>query len=525
MSRPGLRPLALVGAFAAAFVGAVAPPAGSAVSPRVTANVRVTPDPNPVRADELPSVLVDPHDPRRVYVSEVDVLARRCLLHASVDGGATFATAPGDPLPQGFQFCTPPSSARGAPLAWAPDGSLLMALNGLNPGADVFSGPTSPILARSRDGGRTWSAAVVRDNRARPPVQASYGPVVESAWMMSVATDAKANRVYLGWGQRGVVVPSLYKGDPIMRPVVATSDDGGRSFGPPVEATATLPEPAAVTDFWRDDALAVAPDGTLFDLFPESPPGLVAPVKPNLDLARSTDGGRSFTLTSLGPRSPFTDWTQLAAGPTVSGRGYGLVAVYEDFDPADPAHVQHVFERHSTDRGQTWSPPRRLDDEPLTQAVSQYMPAVSIAPDGRIDAAWYDMRNDDGRFLSDVYYTSSFDGGASWGPNLRVSDTSSDRHFGTFANVRGPVGLASSDAAAYLAWSDTRRATVTQPLSDIYFADVVHGRVTRPGSTAAAAALGAAAGLVVAAVAFLLASARLGRGGLLRRADGPRRAP
>lgn len=84
----------------------------------------------------------------------------------------------------------------------------------------------------------------------------------------------------------------------------------------------------------------------------------------------------------------------------------------------DPADV--MFSR-STDGGQTWSAPIRVNDDAPGQDY-QWMAAMSMAPGGRLDAAWFDTRDDPGHLLSRLYYAHSYDGGATWSPSRPVGD-------------------------------------------------------------------------------------------------------
>ena len=76
----------------------------------------------------------------------------------------------------------------------------------------------------------------------------------------------------------------------------------------------------------------------------------------------------------------------------------------------------------------------------------QWIPNMAVAPDGRVDIAWWDLRHDPGiTFGNDVYYTSSSDNGTTWSKNIRVADQLIDRRVGVFGNnfdVSGPPGLA-----------------------------------------------------------------------------------
>ena len=88
------------------------------------------------------------------------------------------------------------------------------------------------------------------------------------------------------------------------------------------------------------------------------------------------------------------------------------------------------------------------------------MGGKSLAPNGRVDVAWYDWRNDASwvpdvrkNVFQDVYYTSSVDGGLTWGPTLRPNDRALARHIGVSnqGGIRGPIGIGSRDEAAYVA--------------------------------------------------------------------------
>ena len=84
-----------------------------------------------------------------------------------------------------------------------------------------------------------------------------------------------------------------------------------------------------------------------------------------------------------------------------------------------------------------------------------------MAPNGRVDVTWWDTRDTPvpGTQTNDVYYTSSFDNGETWGRNARITDQSISRRYGVFLNnfnMSAPPGLASTNAYAVLGWDDTR---------------------------------------------------------------------
>jgi hypothetical protein len=75
----------------------------------------------------------------------------------------------------------------------------------------------------------------------------------------------------------------------------------------------------------------------------------------------------------------------------------------------------------STNGGQTFSAPRRVNDDPVNHAKWHWFGALSVAPNGRIDVVWFDTRNAANNTDSQLFYSYSFDGGNIWSPNIAVS--------------------------------------------------------------------------------------------------------
>jgi len=76
----------------------------------------------------------------------------------------------------------------------------------------------------------------------------------------------------------------------------------------------------------------------------------------------------------------------------------------------------------STDGGRTFSAPDRINDDPINHAKWHWFGTLSVAPSGRIDAVWYDMRNSPNNVTSQLFYSYSTDGGDNWSPNVAVSN-------------------------------------------------------------------------------------------------------
>jgi hypothetical protein len=76
----------------------------------------------------------------------------------------------------------------------------------------------------------------------------------------------------------------------------------------------------------------------------------------------------------------------------------------------------------STDGGQSFSPPRRINDDPVNHSKWHWFGTMSVAPNGRIDVVWLDTRNAANNTDSQLFYSYSLDGGETWSANVAVSE-------------------------------------------------------------------------------------------------------
>jgi hypothetical protein len=75
----------------------------------------------------------------------------------------------------------------------------------------------------------------------------------------------------------------------------------------------------------------------------------------------------------------------------------------------------------STDGGLTFSAPVRVNDDPVNPNKWHWFGTFSVAPNGRLDAVWYDTRNAANNTDSQLFYSYSTDAGVTWAPNVPVS--------------------------------------------------------------------------------------------------------
>lgn len=173
-----------------------------------------------------------------------------------------------------------------------------------------------------------------------------------------------------------------------------------------------------------------------------------------------------------------------------------------------------VVHKQSTDGGKTWSEPKTINDDDVKQQHVQVIPMISVAPNGRVDVAWWDTRADPGTRSNDVFYSYSNDDGKTWSKNQRITDRSIDRKFGVWGNnfdMSPPPAIASTNAYALFGWDDTCASDPAAPtnaglgagVQDIYTSAVQFEVVGGGTSSTVKIALAAVVGLLIVGLILL----------------------
>lgn len=423
------------------------------------------------------SIAANPDNPRIVVAATADLRTRLCHLLVSTDAGLTWNFSPERPASPDYPNCTNNSSGVAQPqVAWGSDGTLYYASQAYQQGEGGRDGVTSIILARTTDLGDTWTTTLVSDARSQPD------PKPENTGVpgMAVDTSGAQDAIYVGFSRDwSTTAPDDHPLADQEEVVVAASTDGGNSFGEPVNLSAYSDLTMSVdgkpyplhfqTAFARP--FVAAHDGVVLAVGDGGPPsdnpppeevydGIFGEADPMM-LARSTDQGRSWTVSELSTPVFTAAGSQTGMGWTPEGGPNGTFVLAYAATPGDAPNAGRtdIVVRRSTDGGVSWTDPVAINDDDPTNGYTSFYPQLDVAPNGRVDVIWHDNRQLSD-FLMAVRATYSTDGGATWAPNIEVTDRPIDFSLGASAtgDVRQPPGVASTDSYAAIAWPDTRFA-------------------------------------------------------------------
>jgi hypothetical protein len=465
----------------------------SLASPSVDGAVQVTDSLEPTRGFVEPTVAVHPENPSTLAMLAGDATTGACAVYTSTNAGLSWGRARGTFAPKEYPKCVWANLGSFAALTFGPDGSLNIAFTG-QPHTDWHS---RIFFARSGDMGDTWTTTEL-------PKQATdyANRRTGSGAASDVAVDPKdPNRVYVGyWSdynnwihEAELPIPpghDHFSAFPA-RAMVAASTDGGKTFADPVdvhgEPNAWLTEPHIAIG--TNGSVMVAYGDNIEKDHDGAPWAYPNPPIGHVWMATSTDGGKTYAKPqAVYNRAPASGWgwTQ-AAIPVVDKANGNVYVAWEATGPgpdggektSGPAAVKLI---RSSDQGKTWSEPVQINDVVPARPWSccTFLPRLSVAPNGRLDVAFYDPRSDPffnpetkRNRVYDVYYSYSTDEGRTWAKNVRVTDRGIDRSFGPSSSgygIKGPLGIVSTNDAAFIAWDDTRNGSAAVPSQDIYFA-------------------------------------------------------
>ncbi|MEJ7765629.1 MAG: sialidase family protein [Acidimicrobiales bacterium] len=412
-----------------------------------------------ISANNSPTLARNPTDPANLVVANrIDRPSFSCALHASFNGGASWEQT-AVPFPAGEED---PPRCFAPDVAYASDGTLYVSFVTLQGLGNV---PNAVWVVSSKDGGRTLSVPVKTAGRLSFQVQ--------------LTTDAaQPARLYLTWLQAEATGTLQFPatGYPI---VSSTSTDGGATWSAPVPVSSPSRERVVAP------SPAFGPDGQLYVLYLdlledrldyagahegrggdpyEGPWALV--------LARSSNQGSTWEETvvdgGIRPTERFIVFLPSTPALAVDPRSGNIYVGFTDGRAGDA----DVNVWTSTDGGETFGSPVRVNDTPVGDGTSQYLPRLDVAPTGRLDVVYFDRRADLTNVNNEVSLQSSFDNARTFTRRVRVSDRAFDSRIGLGSELGLPdlgsrLALVSTNRRALAVWPDTRGGSEVTSKQDL----------------------------------------------------------
>ena len=393
-------------------------------------------------------VAIDPHHAQFMLgASNIDLSGRGQMIYYSSDYGSTW----------GKTELVPTRTNHSDP--WTGFDS---AGNAYSATLDYTSNVTAVKFYRSVDHGATWPTQIVVDDSA--------GNDKELATIDGQTDSACRDQLYVGWdnGKAQYVSSTTAPNSGVFRPKTAVQTKGATiacdlAVGPPPSAGGRAPAYTVWTSTSQKQInfsktgdcgaswsayRKVASTVDAYDYGIPAQCNRRALIYPSVDVDRST-----------GPRR---GWVYVAWNDFTAAQSSGCVA-------ATDANHSNVWLAHSADGGLTWSSPALVHANlPRVDHFNQWMHVDDT--DGTVHVMWRDTRNDPARKKTDIYYTKSVDGGATFMPEVKVTSAMSDETTaGASPDQYGDYeGLSALMSCASPFWTDRRTAAP----EEIYTAEV-----------------------------------------------------
>ncbi|HXU45105.1 MAG TPA: DNRLRE domain-containing protein [Thermoanaerobaculia bacterium] len=448
------------------------PAAVTRVSSGTDRNLAAASSPSPEDYQGEVQIAVNPNDTSQIVAAANtwDDMSGTCgggiqAIFYSSDSGTTwdYTCAPGASAYASLPACSGTVYGSDPALSWSSDSNavyldyMLLCYTG---GSFAFS----MVVARSTDGGATWSGqGVVKNSWSTSDVEDKNFYLIDNS-----ATSTYHGRHYTCWDRNN-------------NEKVAYSTDSGATW-----TEVDLPTPSGGgLDLGCD--LAVQTNGKLHAIFDTLTCGISSCTNERMFYTQSTNGGATWSTPVLIVDTNLTSFSSGSCPKAQDDRCIGplgaidvdrsggacnanLYVTYADFPSGGAVKDTDIWVKRSTDSGTTWDAAVRVNDAGTTDTV-QFNPFLAVDQyDGELVANWLDARNVASNKEVDLYFGTSGDCGASWS-NYKVTSasaefnnsavTTSDENSTDNGNYNPNqygeyIGLDVQDSRAFFAWTDTR---------------------------------------------------------------------
>ena len=159
------------------------------------------------------------------------------------------------------------------------------------------------------------------------------------------------------------------------------------------------------------------------------------------------------------------------SGGATNNNVYMLASV----TPTTQSTGTEVMFVRSTDGGQTFSAPVRITDDPVVVGRWHWFGTFAVAPNGRLDAVWYDTRNGGNNINSQLFYAYSIDAGVTWSQNVAVSPAFNPQEgYPNQSKIGDYITMVSDNTGSNVAYSATFNFNPSrnQHEEDVYYVHV-----------------------------------------------------
>jgi len=321
------------------------------------------------------------------------------------------------------------------------------------------------FIRRSLDGGKTWEAnhIPVAEQPSTPGI-----PFEDKPYIVADNTKSKfAGNLYIGWTRWRLADSQM---------VLSRSTDDGKTWSEPIEIDAHPGLPRDDNGAAEGFDGAVAPDGTLYAIWSQDN---------DIMLTSSKNGGKTFSrarpvihtapiMFAIDTLDRANGFPQIAIDP----KSKRIYVTWSDYRNGDI----DVFLSSSGDKGKHWSPPVRVNNDPVHNGAEQFFQWLAVDPvDGSVNVIFYDRRRDPANRKQIVVLARSTDEGNTFNNYAWTEDPfeAGGVFFGDYS------GLAAYGGRVYGVWTEKPAPVpeaATKPEDDKNKKQAIKGTIVKVGT-------------------------------------------